>query len=240
MTKSLMIGLILGALMVLASGLTKVMTPTVHLSKSRPALELGTAIPLQFGEWKEEKNLASVVVNPQVEANIKKIYAQTLSRTYINSNGERIMLSIAYGNDQRDAVQVHYPEVCYPAQGFQVISSRQGVLVTAQGTIPVQRLETNFSNKRFEPVTYWTTVGDETVTGGGISKKIAEMRYGLKGEIPDGLLFRISSIDTDTQAAFALQDSFAKALLNELQPDMRLRLAGLGSPSKVSVKADDL
>lgn len=239
MTRSLMIGLILGALMVLAGGLTKVMTPTIHLSESRPALELGAAIPLQFGEWKEEKNLASVVVNPQMEATIKRIYAQTLSRTYINNNGERIMLSIAYGNDQREEVALHYPEVCYPAQGFQVISTRQGVLVTAQGTIPVQRLETNFSNKRFEPVTYWTTVGDATVTG-GISKKIAEMRYGLKGEIPDGLIFRISSINTDTQAAFALQESFTKALLSELQPDMRLRLAGLGAPGKVSVEADNL
>ncbi len=239
MTKSLMIGLILGALMVLAGVLTKAMTPNIHLSKSRPALELSTAIPLQFGEWKEEKNLASAVVNPQMEATIKKIYTQTLSRTYINNNGERIMLSIAYGNDQRDAVQLHYPEVCYPAQGFQVISNRQGVLTTSQGTIPIRRLETNFSNQRFEPVTYWTTVGDETVTG-GISKKIAEMRYGLKGEIPDGLLFRISSISTDTQAAFALQDSFAKALLNELQPDMRLRIAGIGTPVKVGIKAGSL
>lgn len=239
MTKSLMMGLILGSLMVLAGGLTQVMTPTIHLSKSRPALELGTAIPLQFGEWKEEKNLAAVVVNPQMEATIKKIYAQTLSRAYINNSGERIMLSIAYGGDQRDGVALHYPEVCYPAQGFQVISSQQGVLTTAHGTIPVQRLETNFSNKRFEPVTYWTTVGDATVTS-GISKKIAEMRYGLKGEIPDGLLFRISSINTDTQAAFVLQESFAKALLSELQPDMRLRLAGLGSPNKVSVKVNNL
>ncbi len=239
MSKSLMIGLVLGVLMVLAAVLTKAVTPIVHISESRPALMLSEAIPLQFGEWKEEKNLASVVVNPQMEATIKRIYAQTLSRTYVNSDGERIMLSIAYGNDQRDAVQLHYPEVCYPAQGFQVISNRQGVLVTSQGTIPVRRLETNFSNKRFEPVTYWTTVGDEAVTG-GISKKIAEMRYGLKGEIPDGLLFRISSINTDTQAAFALQDSFIKTLLNELQPDMRLRLAGLGAPSKVGVKAGDL
>ncbi|MEQ6341608.1 MAG: EpsI family protein [Gammaproteobacteria bacterium] len=239
MTKSLMIGLILGTLMMLAAVLTKAMTPTIHLSKSRPALELSTAIPLQFGEWREEKKLASVVVNPQVEATIKRIYTQTLSRTYINNNGERIMLSIAYGNDQRDAVQLHYPEVCYPAQGFQVISNRQGALVTSQGIIPVRRLETNFSNQRFEPVTYWTTVGDEAVTG-GISKKIAEMRYGLKGEIPDGLLFRVSSINADTQAAFALQESFAKALLNELQPDMRLRLAGLGAPGKVGVKAATL
>lgn len=239
MTKSLIVGLVIGGLMGLAGVLTKAVTPTIHLANSRPALDLGTAIPMEFGEWKEERNLASVVVNPQMEATIKKIYTQTLSRTYINNNGERIMLSIAYGNDQRDGVALHYPEVCYPAQGFQVLSNRQGVLATAQGTIPIQRLETNFSNKRFEPVTYWTTVGDETVTS-GVSKKIAEMRYGLKGEIPDGLLFRISSISKDTQAAFALQDSFAKALLSELQPDMRLRLAGLGSPSKVSVKTDNL
>ena len=33
--------------------------------------------------------------------------------------GRQIMLSIAYGEDQRDGMKLHYPEVCYPAQGFQ-------------------------------------------------------------------------------------------------------------------------
>lgn len=237
MASSLIVSLMLGALMVMSSGLAEVMTPTINLAKSRPAIQLSTAIPVQFGEWKEDKNLASAVVNPELEAVIKRIYAQTLARTYINNKGERIMLSIAYGGDQRDGVALHYPEVCYPAQGFQIKSNRQGVLATSQGTIPVKRLETNLANQRFEPVTYWTTVGDETVTG-GVSKKIAEMRYGLRGKIPDGLIFRVSSINRNTQAAFALQESFIKALLNELPPDSRHRLAGLGASSKAGFKTD--
>ncbi|MCP2821205.1 EpsI family protein, partial [Salmonella enterica subsp. enterica serovar Typhimurium] len=78
--------------------------------------------------------------------------------------------------------------------GFQVTSNRKGTLDTGLGLIPVRRLETHLSQNRFEPITYWTTIGSQALIGGA-TKKLAEMRYGLKGEIPDGLLFRISSID---------------------------------------------
>jgi EpsI family protein len=37
---------------------------------------------------------------------------------YVNASGYRIMLSLAYGSDQRGALQAHKPEVRYPAQGF--------------------------------------------------------------------------------------------------------------------------
>jgi EpsI family protein len=228
MNRSFVVSLILGALMVSSAGVTKVMTPTIHLSETLPALVLDKAIPAQFGDWREEENLVSAVINPQAAAVIKKIYTQTLSRTYVNKQDNRIMLSIAYGKDQGDAVQVHYPEVCYPAQGFQVSSNRAGSLATPQGTIPVTRLETNLAGQRFEPVTYWTTVGNEAVSG-GTSKKVAEMRYSLRGEIPDGLLLRVSSINTESQAAFSLQEVFIRDLIKELPPDLLSRIAGLGA-----------
>ena len=52
----------------------------------------------------------------------------------------------------------------------------------------------------------------------GTDKKLEELRYGLHGEIPDGMLFRVSSIDTNTQSAFSLQESFVRDLLNSLEP----------------------
>ena len=62
------------------------------------------------------------------EAIINKIYNQTLTRTYINPRGDRIMLSIAYGRDQSDALQMHKPELCYPAQGFRLLNNQRGTL----------------------------------------------------------------------------------------------------------------
>ena len=52
---------------------------------------------------------------------------------------------------------------------------------------------------RNEPVTYWLTVGDQVIKN-AFEKRIAEIRLGLTGQIPDGLLFRVSSIDADTGA----------------------------------------
>lgn len=226
MKGSFIVSLVLGSLMALAAAAAKVVTPTIYLSKSLPALNLNTTIPAQFGGWIEEKNLVSHVVNPQSQELINKLYAQMLSRTYVNNKGERIMLSIAYGVDQRDGLQMHYPKVCYPAQGFQVQSNRQSVLSTSRGDIAVTRLETNLANQRYEPVTYWTTIGDKVVAD-GLNKKIIEMSFGFKGEIPDGLLFRVSSIDMDTAHAFLIQDSFVNSLISVLGHSDRKRLMGL-------------
>jgi EpsI family protein len=136
------------------------------------------------------------------------------------------MLSIAYGEDQRDSVQLHYPEVCYPAQGFQVLSNRKGELQAQGGKIPVRRLETRLEQQRLEPVTYWTMIGKQAVLG-GMDKKLAEMHFGLRGEIPDGLLFRVSSIDANTERAFASQNQFVENLLVAVDPVVRQRISGL-------------
>jgi hypothetical protein len=53
------------------------------------------------------------------------------------------------------------------------------------------------------------------------------MRYGFRNFIPDGLLFRVSSIDRDTASAFALQDRFASELLSAIPVPARGRFAGV-------------
>lgn len=202
------------------------LTPTQRMSTLHGEFNLEAQIPKQFGDWQLDAAAVGGVVNPQQEELLKQLYSQILSRTYVNSRGQRVMLSIAYGNDQRDGLQLHYPEVCYPAQGFQLASNRKVELHLAGASIPARRLETVFGRQRYEPVTYWTVIG-ETAVRGGTDKKLAEMRYGFRGLIPDGLLFRVSSIDRDTAAAFALQDQFAGALLAALPAGIRGRFAGV-------------
>lgn len=213
-------------LMASASGLAWKMTPTVRLATIHGAIDLEHAVPATFGEWRQDTTVFGGVVNPQQEAQLKALYSQTLSRTYVNKRGQRVMLSIAYGEDQRDAMQLHYPEICYPAQGFQLRGKQVARLDLPFGQIPVRRLETVLAEQRYEPVTYWTMVGERS-TLGGIDKKVIEMSYGLKGIVVDGLLFRVSSIDRDTPSAFALQDEFVMSMMSAMSPAQRQRFAGL-------------
>lgn len=213
------------ALMMLASVLAFVFYPTHRIADDGPPMDLETMIPKQFSDWHEQPQQTAQIINPQQKEMIAKFYTQTISRTYVNNNGEAIMLTIAYGADQSDAKQLHYPEVCYPAQGFQVVSNEVGTLKTDFGDIRVRRLLTVLGN-RSEPLTYWTTVGDQVVVGGK-ETKLTQLHYGFKGQIPDGLLFRVSSITSDVQDGYSTQQEFVSSLVMALTKQDRLKLAGL-------------
>jgi hypothetical protein len=58
-------------------------------------------------------------------------------------------------------------------------------------------------------------------------RKVSEIEHGFKGEIIDGLLFRVSSIDRNSAAAFELQDSFISQLVGAMSVPARRQLAGL-------------
>ena len=213
------------ALMLAASAGAFALRPTHKVADQGAKVELESMIPHAFGDWREEKQSSALIIDPTQQETINRIYRETLSRTYVNSNGERIMLSIAYGDDQRDGMQTHYPEVCYPAQGFQVISKQDAAIQFPSGKLPVKLVQTVLGTQRYEPVTYWTMIGDVAVLGGS-AKKIVEMRYGLRGEIPDGLLFRVSSIDRDSQRAFKAHESFITEILAAMPTPVRRRFSG--------------
>lgn len=217
---------ILLALMVAASGLAFALRPTHRIADQGPKIDLEAMIPRTFGEWREEKQVSAQIVDPQQKEALGRIYTQLLTRTYMNPRGYRVMLSIAYGEDQRDGLEMHYPEICYPAQGFQVLSTKDGVLEFDSALkLPLRQLETTLDQQRDEPITYWTVIGEFQVTG-RVAKKLAEMWYGAQGKIPDGLLFRVSSIDPDPTRGFAQQALFIRALYEALTPHSKQRLVG--------------
>jgi EpsI family protein len=188
-------------------------------------IRLDTAVPKDFGDWRELPDQTTQVVNPQTQKLLESIYSQILTRTYVNKQGYRIMLSMAYGDDQRGGLQAHRPEVCYPAQGFKLGKVEDGTLPTSFGTIEVRRLTTELGTRN-EPVTYWLTVGDQVIRN-TFDKRVAQIRLGLTGQIPDGLLFRVSSIDNDTARAFAMQQKFAADMMGAVPVETRRQLSGL-------------
>ena len=200
--------------------------PVKKISDERPAFLLHAMIPNQFGDWRVSPQGHVQIVNPQTKELLDKLYSQILTRIYVNSAGYRVMLSLAYGSDRGGALQAHKPEVCYPAQGFVLEKNEAAVLTTAFGEIPVRRLFAVMGTRQ-EPLTYWFTIGDTAVQG-TTQKKIVELRFGLTGRIPDGMLFRVSSIDPDEARAYQLQEQFINQLLNAVSPVERKRLSGLG------------
>jgi len=164
------------------------------------------------------------LVSPDVAATLDKLYAQTLSRTYVDTAGEHIMLSVAYGGDQSDATRAHRPEVCYPAQGFEIRGSHDTSIELPAHRLPVRRLVAR-QGSRNEPITYWIVVG-EKVTTTGTQQKLAQLGYTTRGIIPDGMLVRVSNIDHDDAKGFAAQRRFVQQLAAVLPASQRALVLG--------------
>jgi EpsI family protein len=212
--------IILAALMLGTSVLTAALTPKMYAISEEEQPDLEKLIPTQFGDWKMETIPPQIVVNPQQLELVNKLYSRVLSRTYSNSVGRRVMLSLAYGADQLHDTKIHRPELCYPAQGFRLTKQWKDNVTISGATIPVLRIETQLG-ERFEPVTYWIRIGN-TIVRGSVEQSFARIGYGLKNQqIPDGILFRISEINKDTKDSFILQDQFITALLSAMTPAER-------------------
>jgi len=136
------------------------------------------------------------------------------------------MLSIAYGNEQQGEFALHQPHFCYPAQGFTITERRRATISTDGGRVNVERLEAQ-QGMRVEPITYWVRLGEQNITGTSLfGRRLEDLRFALKGHVPDGLLFRVSSIDVQRERAFARQDQFVSDLLGAVGPSGRSNLVG--------------
>jgi EpsI family protein len=216
--------LVMALLMFAAAGLALAMTPRQKIADARETPDLNTMIPRQIGEWIIDPSIVPIEPSPEVRAYLDKIYNQILSRTYVHPSGRRIMLSIAYGGDQSDALQLHRPEVCYVAQGFEVLNIVAGTLVTPYRELPVKRLLALQGNRN-EPITYWVVVGDKA-TPAGIRQKLAQLSYGLTGKVPDGFLVRVSSISSAPPRAYEQHEEFIQAMLGAMSEKHRVRITG--------------
>ena len=191
---------------------------------SAPATKLATMVPNAFAGWQVDDRQATGVVSPNVQEMLDTLYMDTLSRVYVNGRGEHIMLALAYGQNQNRDLQVHKPEVCYVAQGFRLLSSQKSDVATGLGSIPAMHLVAQMG-PRIEPITYWIRVGDRVIRG-WYEQNVARVMLGFEGKVPDGLLVRVSSIDSDSAEAFRIQQQFASDMLGAIAPQYRPMFVG--------------
>lgn len=214
------------------------LTPRVELAQVMPAINLSEQVPAKIGGWTMDTRPVQVIENPEQSALLKSIYSDLMTRTYVNAEGEQMMVSLAYGRRQGDQVGVHYPEVCYPAQGFKLRDKRvETISVNGEKTSVTRLIAAR--DARNESITYMVLVGDKLV-GSGREVKIEQIKNGFKGFISDGLLIRVSMIEPSgtgvQEAQWDKQARFLEQFLNSVDGGLRNRLtAGWSGKAIASV-----
>jgi EpsI family protein len=184
--------------------------------------------PKQFGDWVEVTEAASgTIVNPEQQEAVNNLYTQVVSRVYEQkTSGRRIMLSLAYGDNQTFSKQLHRPEACYSSQGFKIEKIYEEKIQVIGQPVVVSRMSATIGQRQ-EQVTYWIRIGDGLISGSPTALNIARLKMSLKGYITDGLLFRISEISENEQEAHVLQDQFIQDFINALSLNQQNILLGL-------------
>ncbi len=232
MTRDRLRALVACLVMVAAAAAAYAWRPTQFMADIGPKLQLNAMFPQHFGDWRIDESVPVILPSPDVQAKLDAIYNQVLSRTYVRPDGQRVMLSVAYGGDQSDGTRAHRPEVCYPAQGFQLLSNQDGTVSLDDKAIPARKMVAKLGG-RIEPIIYWVVVG-ETIALSGTGQKLAQLRYGVKGIVPDGMLVRVSTIDADAGRSFAVQQEFIRDLYHAVPAGVRGRVFGDGGQRNVA------
>jgi EpsI family protein len=206
-----------------AALLAEAAKPRAH-DEARAKVPLDTVFPLEFSGWRAD-TLAQAFVQPADDSGkIYGFYDQVLERAYRNAAGQQVMLCVAYGREQSPALQVHRPEICYGAGGFHIDGLQRVQMPFGTRRVHATRLHA-WKLGRSEPVTYWTVLGD-TVVDDGQSFRWRQVALGLRGQIRDGMLVRISSIDRDASAGYRVHAAFAEDLLRGMPAEHRNRVFG--------------
>ena len=192
-----------------------------HPTMMMPPSRLGSVAPLRIGSWRYETAQGLVLPPPDQLAQL--LYDGQVTRAYSSPTELPVMLLLAYGSSQNGMLQIHRPETCYPASGFHLSRTRAERLDVGGGRAIWVRRFTASSATRVEQVLYWTRIGGSLPLS-WTAERLAVMRANLAGDIPDGLLVRMSALSEDVGAAEQALSRFARELIGTLNPATRRML----------------
>lgn len=213
---------VLGGILCLASAIAYARTPVPHSSAiSKKGFE--ALIPDQVGKWTFETS--SGLVLPPPDAMSDRLYDNLVTKIYASPDSSPMMLLVAYSNTQDGVLQVHRPEVCYPAGGYELTPTRRLTIADGVGGKFPANLFTASRPGREEHVLYWTRIGQDFPLGWR-DQRLAVIRANLEGNIPDGILVRVSTIAGTVDEALPHLLQFAAQLNRSMPAKGRALLTG--------------
>ena len=201
--------------------------------KDLSRVDLEALVPTEFGSWRID-GLVAAFVRPGTDMP-EWGYQKLVERTYIDRDGRRVMLSMAFGTDQSAGLELHLPEVCYRYAGFTVSGRHISELGLRDRHLAVTRLVAELP-QRPEAVTYWIVLGGEAIPDAN-TFRLRRLANAVRRTSADGLLVRVSSLDLNAERAYALQTRFVSDMVQAMSAtDTELligrRMAGAPLPPR--------
>src|SRR5438270_5919890 len=154
--RKLLLGLLFGS----AAAIAAWRQPTKRLDYLGPE-KLDDLIPKAVGRWKFVA--ASGLVIPPEDQLSRTLYSQLLTRVYSDGENAPVMLLIAQSAGQTGILQVHRPETCYPASGYDISPVTSHDVALGSRTLTTNTLSATNEGVT-EQIIYWTRVGDRIPT----------------------------------------------------------------------------
>ena len=195
--------------------------------------KLADVVPAAFGDWTSQDIGDPLAVNGPGTLSAK-LYNELLTRAYVNSQTGMIVVALlAYGAHQTDELQLHRPEICYPAFGFALTRNEPMAVPLADGvTIPARELAAESEGRR-ESIIYWSRLG-ELLPQSSSGQRNARVETALHGIVADGLLSRFSVAGDYPRDDWNNLSKFARELVFAVKPDRRNVLIGTTRANQIA------
>lgn len=184
--RSVVVGLSLAA----GAGFSLFNTPRV-LAAPIPEERFQRMIPTMVGRWRSRTS--SELVLPAQDDLQEKLYENLETRIYEGIGLPSIMMLMAYSSVQKNDVQVHRPEICYPVAGYPILETRPALIDFGSTKIRARELVADRGSVK-ERIIYWIRVGEEFPVGYA-EQRFAMAKLSATVGLPDGLLFRVSTFE---------------------------------------------
>ncbi len=206
-----------------AALLARQLKPHHYVSLLQSA-KLDDLVPRSFGAWTSEDVGDPLALNGPGTLS-SKLYNQLVTRAYTDgTGGHQVLMLLAHGERQSDELQLHRPEVCYPAFGYAVLRNEPTNIRLADAiTVPARRLLAKSPNHE-ESVVYWSRLG-EFFPIDASEQRTDRFKNAVAGLIPDGILCRFSTADGSARAWSDLEQ-FVHDLVGATGPTGRRVLVG--------------
>ena len=212
---------VMGGILALASGIAYARQPKVSMPVLTKA-SFEDLVPGPFGNWQVISD--GEVVLPPPDALRDRLYDNLVTRAYQAEGTPPIMALLAYNNQQDGVLQVHRPEVCYPVGGFQLSATDRIDVPLEKGSVPAN-IFTAEAPGRIEQVMYFTRLGT-AFPRSWLEQRIAVINANLAGDIPDGILMRVSVIGINQERAKPMLEQFTRAFISASPSRLQKLLVG--------------
>jgi EpsI family protein len=201
--------------------------------------KLSKIVPTSFEGWVSQ-DVSDQYAPDDNDSLLARLYGQTVGRIYRNpTTDSEVTMLMAHGESQSNELQVHRPEVCYPAFGFSIVDSfPTEITLIGNITLPGRQLIAQSATEK-QAVIYWTRLGEYfpvSIT----EQRLDRLDTAVHLYVSDGLLARFSVSGPETDLAFATVRRFIAMLVAKVASSHRSALIGSARASQLAAVLDQL